>query len=81
MKDYDKNKEYWDVNNLYDWAMLQKLPVNNFRRIKDSSQFHDDFLKNYNEESDTGYFFLKLMPNILKNYMNFIMAYYLYLKE
>ena len=35
MKDYDKNKEsldlqYWDVNTLYGWAMLQKLPVNNF---------------------------------------------------
>ena len=33
MKDYDKNKEssylqYWDVNNLYDWAMLPKLLVN-----------------------------------------------------
>ena len=30
MKDYDKNKEwsylqYWDVINLYDWAMSQKL--------------------------------------------------------
>ena len=35
MKDCDKNKEssylkYWDKNNLYDWAMSQKLPVNNF---------------------------------------------------
>ena len=35
MKDYDKNKEsldlqYWDVNTLYGWAMLQKFPVNNF---------------------------------------------------
>ena len=35
MKDYDKNKEsldlqYWDVNTLHGWAMLQKLPVNNF---------------------------------------------------
>ena len=42
MKDYDKNKEpldlkYWDVNNLYGWAMLQELPVNNFKRIEDTS--------------------------------------------
>ena len=61
MKDYDKNKEssyiqYWDVNNLYGWAMSQKLPVNNFEWIKDPSQFKEDFIKNYNEESDKGYF-------------------------
>ena len=35
MRDYDKNKEssyiqYWDIYNLYGWAMPQKLPVNNF---------------------------------------------------
>ena len=35
MKDFDKNKEssylqYWVVNNLYGWAMLQKLPITNF---------------------------------------------------
>ena len=61
MKDYDKTKEtsylrYWDVNNLYGWTMSQKLPVNNFEWIKDTSQFNKDFIKKYNEESDDGYF-------------------------
>ena len=61
MKDYDKNKElsylqYWDVNNLYGWVMLQKLSVNKFEWIKDTSQFNRDFIKNYNEENDEGYF-------------------------
>ena len=36
--------------------MLQKFPVNNFEWIKDTSQFIEDFMKNYNEESDEGYF-------------------------
>ena len=49
MKDYDKNKESrnpksWDVNNLYGWAMLQKLPVTNFEWINDISQFNEDFI-------------------------------------
>ena len=48
--------QYWDVNNLYWWAISQKLPVNNFEWIKDTFQFNKDFLKNYNEERDKGYF-------------------------
>ena len=42
MEDYDKTKEssyfqYWNVNNLCGWAMSQKLPVNNFELIKNTS--------------------------------------------
>ena len=36
IKDYDKNKEssylkYWDVNNLFGWALSKKLPLNGFK--------------------------------------------------
>ena len=61
MKNYDKYKElsylqYWNVNYLYGRAMLQKLPVKNVEWIKDTVQSIEDFIKNYNEESDEGYF-------------------------
>ena len=39
-----------------DWTMSQKLPVNNFKWIKDTYQFNEDFIKNYNEEINKGYF-------------------------
>ena len=48
--------QYWDVNNLYGWTMLERLPLNNFEWMKDTSQFNEDFIKNYNDESDEGYF-------------------------
>ena len=59
MKSYDWNKEpsylqYWDVNNLYGWVMSQKIPVNNFGWIKDTSQLDEDLIKNYNEGNDEG---------------------------
>ena len=85
MNYYDNIKEsaypqYWDVNNLYGWLMLQKLPANNFEWIKDTSQFTEDFIKSYNEESDEEYF-LEVKFNILKNHMNFVMIYHFYQKE
>ena len=60
MKNYDKNKElsnihYLDVNNLYGWAMSQKLPVDDFKWKKNMLKFSEEFIKNYDEDSDTGY--------------------------
>ena len=63
--------QYWDVNNLYGWAISQKLPVNNFEWIKDTSQCNKDFIKNYNEESDGGY----ILEVDVQLYMNFIMIF------
>ena len=36
--------------------MSQKLPVNGFEWVEDLSQFKEDFIKNYDENSDKGYF-------------------------
>ena len=48
--------QYWDVNNLYGWAMLQKFPVNSFEWIEDTSQFNEYFIKNDIAEGGEGYF-------------------------
>ena len=60
MKNYDKSTkssyiEFLDANNLYGWAMSQKLPVDCFKRVKKFTKFNEDFIKNYNENSDIGY--------------------------
>ena len=60
MKHYDKNivssyLMYLDGNNLYGWEMSQKLPVNGFKWIKKLSKFNEDFIKNYDENSNKGY--------------------------
>ena len=47
---------YLDANNLYGWAMSQKLLVNGFEWVEDLSQFKEDFIKNYDENSDKGFF-------------------------
>ena len=60
--------------------MLQKFPVNNFEWIKNNSQFNEDFIKNYNEESDEEYFLDVDIQN-LEKFMNFMMIYHLYLKD
>ena len=61
MKNYNKDVissylMYLDANNLYGWAMSQKLPVNGFKWVEKLSRFNEIFIKNYNENSDIGYF-------------------------
>ena len=63
MKNYDKDiissyLMYLDANNLYGRAMSQKLPVNGFKRVEKSrlSRFNEIFIKNYDENSNKGYF-------------------------
>ena len=61
MKNHDVNKEflflkYWDMNNLYVWEISQKFPVNSFTWVENTCQFNEDFIKNYNEDRDEGYF-------------------------
>ena len=72
MKHYDKNKglsylQHWDVNNLYRWAMSQKVSVNGFKWTEETSQFNEDFIKSYNEKKKKKDMFLKLILNIDKN--------------
>ena len=43
---------YLDANNLYGWAMSKQLPANGFKSENDLSRFNEDFIKNYNENSD-----------------------------
>ena len=58
MKNHDENKkssyiQYLDANNLYGWAMSQKLPVNGFKWV--NNEINEEFIKNYYESSDKGY--------------------------
>ena len=84
MKNYDESKEssyiqYFHANNLYGWAMSQKLPVNEFKWIEDTSKINKEFIKNYDENNDKGYIF-EVDLNILKNYMIYIVIYHSYQK-
>ena len=60
MKDYNIDEEesfsqYNDANNLYGFAMIQPLPVDGFDWVKNLSKIDEDFIKNYDEDSDKGY--------------------------
>ena len=63
VKNYNKNIEssfieYLDANILYGQTMSQKLPANGFKLVKQEelSNFNEDFIKNYHENGNIGYF-------------------------
>ena len=87
MKNYDKSIKssyivYLDANNLYGWAMSQKLPVEGFKWIEENnlSKFNEIFIKNYDGNSDKAYF-LEVDIKYLKIFINYIVTYHFYQKE
>ena len=60
--------------------MSQKFPVNNFEWIEGTSHFNEDFIKAILKKVIKN-IFLKLMFNISKNYLNFIIIYHFYQKK
>ena len=78
MKEYNKDKEslylmYLDANNLYGWAMSQRLPLDRFKWKKNTSKLNEKLIKNYNENSDKGYI-LEYPKNLhdLHNHLPFL---------
>ena len=74
MQNYDKSIEslylkHFDANNLYGFAMSQRLPVNGFKRMEQLSEFDERFIKNYDENHDKGYI-LEVDVEYLKNLFN-----------
>ena len=60
MEHYNKDEEesflqYDDANNLYGFAMIQPLPVDGLKFVKNMSKIDEDFIKSYDEDSDKGY--------------------------
>ena len=47
---------YLEGNNLYGWAMSQKLPINGFKWLEDLPKFNESFIKNYYGKSNKDIF-------------------------
>ena len=72
-----QNKEssylkYWNVNNIFWWGISQKLSVNRFKWVDNTSQLNKHFMQNDNGHSDERYFLevdVRYSPN-LHNFHN-----------
>ena len=61
-------------------GQCSKIAVDGFKWKKSMLQFNEDFIKNYNEDSDKG-FILEVVSNIQKIYLICIVIYHFYQKE
>ena len=76
LNNYNKSIEssylmHLDANNLYGWAMSQKLPINGFKWVKKLSKLNESFIKKCDENSDKGYF-----PVVDVEYLNNLFSSY-----
>ena len=60
--------------------MIQPLPVDGFKFVKNVSKINEDFIKNYDEDSDKGYI-LEVDVEYPKICMICIVIYHSYQKE
>ena len=60
--------------------MSHNLPVNTFEWVINTSQFNEDSIKNYYEESDEEYFHAVDVQRF-ENYIYFMITYHFCLKE
>ena len=64
---------------MYGWAISQKLPVDGFKWKKSMLKFNEEFIKNYDEDSDKGYI-LEVDAEYCKN-LNYLKSDLLFLPE
>ena len=68
---------YLDANNFYGWAMIQKLSVDGLKWVKDLSQFNENVIKNYDENSNKEYFlevYVEYPKNLFHSHNDFIFS-------
>ena len=84
MKNYDKSIKssylmYLDAKNFLSQKQCLKNFLNGFEWVEDLSQFKEDFIKNYDEDSNKGYF-LEVDVEYPKNLHNCIVIHRFYQK-
>ena len=85
MKNYDKSIKssylmYLDAKNFLSQKQFLKNFLNGFEWVEDLSQFKEDFIKNYDEDSNKGYF-LEVDVEYPKNLHNCIVIHRFYQKK